>query len=287
MADATAIQIRCQDGYLLQGQCWVPQTPAKGLVLIHPATGVPQGLYHGFATYLQSRGFAAISYDYRGIGRSRPASLRGFQCKMQDWAFLDIEAVTHYGAAQFPQLPLLAVGHSFGGHALGLLESSQKLRAAALVASHAAALRVISHSPERWRATFLLRHLGPFCAATLGYLPARALRLGEDLPAGVIRQWGHWASKANYFFDDPTLDAGQRFARLELPVLALGVSDDLWATKPGIDLLVSKLVNCQVERREIRPKHGAIGHMGFFRRKHSETLWPALADWLSVQAGTA
>ena len=285
MLPSSQIEIRCQDGFLLRGQCWQPDVSPKGIVLLHAATGVPQGLYAGFAAYLQSRGFAAISYDYRGIGLSRPASLRGFQCQMLDWALLDVEAVMAYATDQFPQLPLLAVGHSFGGHAIGLCDSSVQLRAAAFVASHAATLQVIYHRVERWRARFLLRQLGPFCAATLGYLPARALRLGEDLPAGVIRQWGHWAGQPRYFFDDPDLQASRRFARPAMPVLAIGFADDLWATPPGIDLLMSQLVNCQVERRHIepQPQDGTIGHMGFFRRKHQHTLWPELADWLELQ----
>ena len=73
------------------------------------------------------------------------------------------------------------------------------------------------------------------------------------------------------------------FARPAIPVLAMGFADDLWATPTGIDLLVGQLVNCQMERRQIQPQQGAIGHMGFFRRKHQHTLWPALADWLEQQ----
>ena len=73
------------------------------------------------------------------------------------------------------------------------------------------------------------------------------------------------------------------FARPAIPVLAMGFADDLWATPTVIDLLVGQLVNCQTELRQIQPQQGAIGHMGFFRRKHQHTLWPALADWLEQQ----
>ena len=119
-----------------------------------------------------------------------------------------------------------------------------------------------------------MRQLGPFWAANLVYLPA-----------GMIWKWGQWAGHPRYVFDDPDLQASCRFARPSMPTLAMGFADDLWATPPGIDLLMSQLVNCQVERRHIepQPQHGSIGHIGFFRRKHQHTLWPELGDWLERQ----
>ena len=52
-----------------------PDAPPRALVLIHPATAVPERLYAGFARFLTERGFAALTYNYRGIGASRPARL--------------------------------------------------------------------------------------------------------------------------------------------------------------------------------------------------------------------
>ena len=50
---------------------WSPDAPPRALVLIHPATAVPERL-RGFARFLTERGFAALTYNYRGIGASRP-----------------------------------------------------------------------------------------------------------------------------------------------------------------------------------------------------------------------
>ena len=56
--------------------------------------------------------------DHRGIGRSRPATLKGVEARFFDWARLDLAAAVD--AMTDERVPLFYVGHSFGGHALGL-----------------------------------------------------------------------------------------------------------------------------------------------------------------------
>ena len=87
--------------------------PQRGVVLIHPATAVPQALYTAFAAYLVSRGFTVLTYDYRGIGGSRQGSLKGFKARMRDWADLDAEAVTLWARQRFCDAPLMAIGHEW------------------------------------------------------------------------------------------------------------------------------------------------------------------------------
>ena len=73
--DLRLIEFSAADGYALHGTLWSPDAPPRALVLIHPATAVPERLYAGFARFLTERGFAALTYNYRGIGASRPARL--------------------------------------------------------------------------------------------------------------------------------------------------------------------------------------------------------------------
>src|SRR5690606_2350602 len=57
----------------------------RGTALIVPGAGVARRLYAAYGRYLASQGFAAVTWDWRGTGESRPASLRGFHCTMRDW----------------------------------------------------------------------------------------------------------------------------------------------------------------------------------------------------------
>jgi pimeloyl-ACP methyl ester carboxylesterase len=74
--------LRASDGYPLHGFVWrhavADSGAARPLAIINPATSVRCRYYAPFAAYLHAHGFDVISYDYRGIGESRPASLRGF-----------------------------------------------------------------------------------------------------------------------------------------------------------------------------------------------------------------
>jgi predicted alpha/beta hydrolase len=268
-------------GSELGATCWTVPNP-QGVVIVHPATAVTQGFYTAFATYLASRGLHVITYDYRGTGRSRPTSLRGLKVTMADWIDADVPAATAWAAQRFPGLPLLAVGHSIGGHALALSPSSARLRAAILVASHAGATRTVRGWAERQRVRFVLGVLSPLLCRLLGYMPGSRLGLGEDLPSGVMLQWAGWCGRPNYFFDDQAMDAARRMAANRLPLQVLSFEDDPWANPVAVEMLVSRLVNARLERRHIAPRAAglpAIGHMGWFRRR-SAALWPEAADWL-------
>ncbi len=255
-------------------------------VLLHPATAVTQLYYAPFAAWLAGRGFNVVTYDYRGTGRSRPRSLRGVQVSMSDWIDEDVAAVTRWAAARFPDAPLLAVGHSVGGHAIGLSPETARLRAAVLIASHAGASRGVRGRIERLRVRFLLRVLAPVLCALFGYMPGRRIGLGEDLPRDVMLQWAGWTALPRYFFDDPAVDAAARMARVRIPLLVLGFDDDPWATPQAVDMLVGHMVNAQINRGTVRPREAgvpAIGHMGFFRRRCEAVLWKEVADWLHTQ----
>lgn len=259
---------------------------ARGVVLLHPGTAITQRYYEPFARYLLELGLNVVTYDYRGTGRSRPADLRGFDVSMSDWMDGDVGAVTRWAAAQFPTLPVLAIGHSLGGHAIALSDETNSLRAAVLVASHAGVSATISGIAERTKVRVIMRVLAPVLCAVLGYMPGRKLGLGEDLPRNVMLQWSRWTRLPRYFFDDPTMDAARRMARVRIPLLVLGFDDDPWANPSAIDMLIAPLLNAKTTRLQISPRDAdlhAIGHMGFFRRSAAQRLWPQVGGWLLEQ----
>jgi predicted alpha/beta hydrolase len=87
----------------------------KAVVLIPGAMGVRQDYYFAFAQYLAQQGYAALTFDYRGVGFSAPPSLRGFRATATDWAEKDYNAALHAAKSWLPDQPLLVAGHSLGG----------------------------------------------------------------------------------------------------------------------------------------------------------------------------
>jgi predicted alpha/beta hydrolase len=121
-------QFEARDGYTLAATLFRAHA-SDTVVLINSATAVPRHFYQRFAAFIQSRGWSAVTYDYRGIGDSRPASLRGFDAKMRDWAFLDMTAMVDWVGRELSPARLFAIGHSFGGQTLGMIENAGSIDA--------------------------------------------------------------------------------------------------------------------------------------------------------------
>jgi predicted alpha/beta hydrolase len=268
----------------IAGTLWLPTpTPTPtAAVVIHPATATPERFYAGFATYLTENGLAAVTYDYRGTGRSgSPREHRDL--RMRDWMGTDVPAVAAWIRDRLPGVPHLAVGHSVGGHALALGHGTRGLAAFALIASHAGVTRTIPSVAERTRVRFVLDALGPALSRLLGYVPGRRLGLGEDIPAGAMLEWGRWSRRPGYFFDDPSMGAAERAAAVTQPVLAIGFTDDPWATPEQIDVVTDHLISAVVDRRTYSPVDAgvpSIGHHGFMRSGARNFLWPEVLTWL-------
>ena len=80
------VEILCADGVVLGGNFWRPAGDPEAAVVINSATGVLARYYHRYARWLADEGFAVLTYDYRGIGASRPSDIRNCGYRWQDWA---------------------------------------------------------------------------------------------------------------------------------------------------------------------------------------------------------
>ncbi len=285
------ISIQATDGYALAATLYLPRGSKRHAVLINAATAVPRGYYDGFARYLSRQGCAVLTYDYRGIGGSRPKpaaggkppSLRGFEASMTDWAARDITGAVAWMRERYAALPLLYVGHSFGGQALGLLPNNTEVTRALLVSAQAAYWKLMA-PPERYRVFLFMNYIGVPLARAAGYLPGRLMQ-GQDLPKGVFLEWARWVRNERYLLGDPTLAALANFANYKAPLRALTFTDDPWGPRPAVELLCSAFTATTPEIVSIAPAEigvKKIGHMGFFRREHRGTLWRHAADWLGV-----
>jgi predicted alpha/beta hydrolase len=285
------IMVPAADGYALGATLFLPRAAKSHAVLINSATATPRKIYRGFAGYLARRGCAVLTYDYRGIGDSRqkavegynqPRSLVGFKASMSDWAALDITAAVAWMRERYHHLPLGYIGHSFGGQALGLLADNGEVSRALLIASQAGYWRLMA-SPERYRVYVMLNFVGLPLARLLGYMPGWA-GIGEDLPKGVFQQWVDWVMSPHYLFDS-RLAALQNFPKYRGALRAICLSDDPWATRPAVEMLCAGFSSITPEIVEVTPGDvcaARIGHFGFFRPEHRDTLWRGAAEWIQA-----
>ena len=105
-AIATDLQLSARDGFPLAGRLWaIPGAPQpKSIALINSGAGIQSRFYDRFAAFLAQNGVPTLVYDYRGIGRSRPTSLRGFKASVEEWGSKDCAAVLDWLRDRFPEV---------------------------------------------------------------------------------------------------------------------------------------------------------------------------------------
>ncbi|RZJ65709.1 MAG: alpha/beta hydrolase, partial [Flavobacterium sp.] len=84
------------------------------IVVIAPATGVPQKFYSNFATWLSQNGVSVVTFDYCGIAESKPDKLTDADCDAVDWGANDLETAIHFAVDGFSEKKVVLIGHSIG-----------------------------------------------------------------------------------------------------------------------------------------------------------------------------
>ena len=187
------IHIPAADGYVLKGHWWRHEPGAARnvdvpVVVINPATSVAARYYHRFAAYLQRQGMDVLTYDYRGIGLSRPENLRSFDAGWLMWGECDFEAVLQWLNVNRPGRHVDVVAHSVGGFVTGLAASAHRIRRVCMVAAQLGYWRDFD-SGHRTRMWWKWQLVMPLLAACLGYFPGKRLGWLEDTPKGVVDDW--------------------------------------------------------------------------------------------------
>jgi predicted alpha/beta hydrolase len=280
------LSLAARDGYELGAALYdVENTtePAHAAVFCCGG-GIPARVYRRFAAWLAARGIPVLIFDYRGIGRSRPSTIRGLAAAIEDWAELDCAAAIAWLRKRYPRAELIGIAHSVGGLVLASAPNAPELRRFLMIGVHTG---YCGDYHPRWRIpmTVMWHYLMPALVSVVGYFPGRALRIGEDLPSAFARQWSGRRT--------PEFDSGgaarvaeciARCRELEGRALALTFTDDGFATVEGARRLMGFLPRIAFEHRVIAPSDvglPSIGHFGFFRQSAEGALWPPVAAWLA------
>jgi predicted alpha/beta hydrolase len=276
-----------RDGHPLAASIFEPPGGASRsrVVVINSATGVRRSYYAAFATYLAAHGFTVVTYDYRGIGGSRPARLRGFRARMRHWGELDFAAVLDWVERDLGCAAPLVVGHSVGGQIVGLAANNERIAALLLVGAQSGDWRLWP-AAARVRLLLMWHAVIPALTTALGYLPGQVFG-GEDLPAGVAREWARWGRRRGYLAGGTDASRRAGFARLRVPLLAYGFDDDSFAPRAAVDALLALSAGAATSRRFLAPSAiGArsVGHFGFFRPPFEGSLWSEARQWLETHA---
>jgi len=291
-SEGVLVRFRALDGYELGGYFYQAKEPSPALVcVLHCGAGIRALRYRRFAEFLAQSGIPTLSYDYRGIGVSRPRVLRGFRASIEDWAEYDCGGAIAWLRERYPRTRIVGMAHSIGALMVGGAHNSSEQAQLVMIGGHTGYYGDY-HPRYRVPMTAVWHALMPAVTMVMGYFPARRLGLGEDLPARVALQWaGRRTGDLRPAGSGPGYERVQtlldRCAALQRPAMLVSVTDDAFATASGTKRLLSfypRLFPLQhVAYSPADAGTRRIGHFGFFGRRAGAALWPRLLALLQAK----
>ena len=274
--------LKTSDQNLISVTVFEPQNPNGKLLLINSATGVKQQVYFSFAKYFAENGFTAITYDYRGIGESKPKKMNGFHATMRIWGTDDFKTVTDFIKKNYQNHQKFCLGHSVGALIIGMNENAHIFDKFIFVATQDA---YIGNLKANIAASAVLGFgiAVPLTTKFFGYFPAHRFGLGESLPKGVAYDWRTlilnkkstsrlYEKIATHFSKD-----------LKQETFIIHAEDDPWVTMKGMENLMNNVYpHLKKTYREIKvsdSEKGEIGHINFFR-SFNKSLWKIVLNEL-------
>lgn len=276
-----SLNILTDDGHMLAARCF--RAPARRVVIIACALGVPQTFYARYAQWLSTQGCVVYTFDWRGMGLSAPTHLRGYRARLTDWALYDAPAVMALVAQRHPDLPISWFGHSMGGILFGMMPPHPQIDKVVTLGSGSGYSALIA-KPLRYVMGVFWHVIVPLSVARHGYFAGRRIRAVDDLPRGVVAQWKRWCAHPDFVVSES--EAVRRaYAAVRLPITAVLFTDDTMASRQGVRAMHAYYTGTLVTHVDISPQdHGlrAVGHFNFFHSKTAPKGWALSLPWLGL-----
>jgi predicted alpha/beta hydrolase len=281
------VGVYCQDGYKLSATIFKPKSEVKAAVLIGPATGITQQFYKGFACFLAEQGYAVITFDNRGIGKSLSGKVSASKASLQCWGEQDMPAVLDFLKTAYPDSTYHLVGHSAGGQLVGLMHNAKDISSIFTFASSSGQLSNMK-MPYFIKAHFFMNLFIPMSNLVFGHTKSQLIGMGEPLPKAVGKQWRDWCNGQGYVKTafGKTIH-NHLYDTLSMPSLWVNASDDDIAIDANVADMLTVFKNMNAETMTLSPEEcnlTEIGHMKFFSRKANH-LWKHPLAWLEKQCG--
>ena len=266
--------ISTKDQYQLSAHIFKPEKSNEKIILINSATGVKQQVYFSFAQSFAEQGFTVITYDYRGIGLSKPEKMRNFKASMRTWGNEDFKRLTEFVIEKFPDYQKFCLGHSVGALIIGMNENSKVFERFIFVATQNAFIGNLKWK-TKLEAFFGFGFAQPFFTELFGYFPAHWFGLGESLPKNCAYDWRTLILNRRST-GKLLLKTNDYSKKLNQKVLVLYAEDDVWLTDKGVKSLLNDVYpNLKPDYRFLQTSEsekGEIGHVNFFR-SYNKKLW--------------
>jgi len=273
-------KIVTKDGQEIAISIFRPSQVISKVLIIGADVITSQKTYEKFASYIASQGCVVYTFDYRGVGQSLTNELKTYNASLNQWGFMDLDAVILHAKHHFPKHELDFMAHGTSGQLLGLSPASQYLNNAIFINTSLTCWRFWP-----WYAQFkisTLKVITPILSKLFGYFPGSRLGLNQDLPSGVTLELYDWCSRPNGLFD---FFPDSNFRKIQIPILVYSFTDDWFAPELAVKALLSHYNQASISWMHLKPSDvgkKSVGHSGFFLDKNKATFWEFIAEWMSL-----
>lgn len=274
--------ILTEDGFKITALILKPSvSKPKAVIQFHSGTVTKKEYYLKLASYLAEQNYIVVLFDYRGVGESKPESLKGFDMSISDWGRYDSVAVADWIRNSYPNLSVHLIAHSMGGQIYGMMRNWDVFDKVIFLNTSSGNFNKFSPITYKWKVKLPAMILFPILNRVLGFIPG-SLGLGEDWPKGVAEDW-YRNSKMNglmpkYLHKKTGLSYYQHINR---KVTAWYFADDSMSTLETVDELPLSYPKAIINIKTIHPSDVGlekIGHFGLFKQKAEAILWPMLTE---------
>lgn len=284
--DQHVIPVANADGSQVELVLTIPADARQALYWI-PALGVPMRHYQPLAEALASHGIAVARHEWRGVGSSSVRAARD-----ADWGYAqllqtDLPASWEAAAAALPDLDW-----SIGGHSLGAQFS---VMFAALNQGAFSNMVLVAGGTPWWtnftavRAALFRVMLAcvPATGAIAGYFPGRRLGFAGNEARSVMNNWAASARSGHYSIP---AHIESHMAMLNLPVLAMWLSEDFYVPRAAVDHLLGKMPNASTEvvvldAQAVAAPNGKADHFSWMQSP--QRIAQRIARWTAAQQQAA
>lgn len=275
----TPLPLSARDGWDLACTLFSPPAgeTARSVLIVLPAMGAHARPYRFMAAALARKGHLVITVDPRGHGRSLPHPKRGIDYSIDDIITNDVAAVVAHARSSYPELSVILLGHSLGGHisALYTAQNPQDITALITLTTTHVYYRKLGLPSISLILSFAL------LARLFGYLPGQYVGWGTPMAKTQVLDWVRWGLTDCYSGSDGR-NLEPAMAALEKPLLSIGFTDDRRLARPaGIDHFNALLPACPLTRWTLSPKELDVPALGHFEHlRTGEKVWDRMDQWI-------
>lgn len=250
-------------------------------IMFLPAMGVHAGFYDVLGQALHQAGFHVVIGDWRHHGAGSVKPSRNVDYGYRELVREDCAALIAFTKRQFPNSALLIGGHSSGGHVTALYSTLAKPGEVDGVFGVAAGAVHYRGWQGMEAARILVQtQLAATIATAVGFFPGKQVGFAGLEPKTQMRDWARNARTGQFKLTGDDHDYDSSLGRVQVPVLAISISDDAYAPPGAARRLYDKFHTAPLEYASLGPERFGRPRVGHFSwAKTPAPVVARLVEW--------